>query len=326
MLILTTLTTFISGLTMADPDLPTLSRIMEALTFPAALLCILMAHEMGHFLACRVHGLDATLPLFIPGPPFPIGIGTFGAFIRIRSPIRDRRQLLDVGAAGPLAGMMLAVPLTIAGLLISEVGPLPTGGGFNLQFGESLLFAGLRTIIFGSLPAGQDVFLHPIALAGWLGLFVTSLNLIAAGQLDGGHVVHALFGRAHGFISRAIFLILVWWGVLGDFYFVTSWQVPLAAAICLWSVVLCLRPVRRKLDRNVFLVLLAAQVVMQMTFEIESASTLWLVWGLLVYLFGLDHPPVRDFDQPLTWTRWVVGVLCLVIFLSTFLPLPLKVV
>jgi len=299
--------------------------LLDAFSFPAALLTILMAHELGHFLACRLHKLDATLPMFIPGPPFPVGIGTFGAFIRIRSPIRRRSQLLDVGAAGPLAGFLVAVPLTVIGLQLSRIAPLPEAGGFAIQFGESLLFWLLRVAVVGTPPAGSDVYLHPIAMAGWLGFFVTALNLIAAGQLDGGHITHALFGRAHRFISRGIFVVLVWWGVLGDFNFDVWMQAPLAAGICIWAVVLSFRPVRRKLDRNIFIVLLVAYIGLEMAYEIETASSIWLVWGLLVYLFGLDHPPVRDLDRPLDPARWAVGLICLLIFISTFIPLPITV-
>lgn len=325
MLAITTITTFLSGLVLADPGLPPKLLVLEAMTFPAALLAILMAHELGHFLACRHHRLDATLPLFIPGPPFPIGLGTFGAFIRIRQPIRYRHQLLDVGAAGPLAGMALALPLAIFGLYLSSVAPLPENG-LGLQFGESLLFTLLREWIVGPLPLGYDVYLHPIGMAGWLGLFVTSLNLIMAGQLDGGHIFYALFGRTHRLVSRMLFLALVFWGMFGDLHFVTWLQVPLIVAICAWAVVLSFRPTRRKLDRNIFLALLLAQIAMQMVFEIESASTVWVVWGLLVYIFGLDHPPVSDMDRPLNWIRWLAGLACLLIFVLTFLPLPVKVI
>ncbi|HPM76562.1 MAG TPA: site-2 protease family protein [bacterium] len=325
MLALTTFTTFLSGLVLADPALPGSWQVFEAMTFPAALLAVLMAHELGHFLACRRHGLDATLPLFIPAPPFPVGLGTFGAFIRIREPIRFRHQLLDVGAAGPLAGMLLALPLTIVGLHLSTVAPV-TDDMMGLQFGESLLFTALREWIVGPLPLGYDVFLHPIGMAGWLGLFVTSLNLIMAGQLDGGHVFYALFGPLHRVVSRTFFLALVFWGMLGDLQYQTWLQIPLIVAICVWAIVLSFRPVRRKLERNIFLALLLAQIALQMTFGIESASTVWVVWGLLVYIFGLDHPPVSDIGSPLNWRRRLAGLACLVIFVLTFLPLPVKVI
>ena len=287
MLAVTIVTTCWSGLYLADPNLPPRLYFLQALTFPAALLSILMAHELGHFLACRAHGLDATLPMFLPAPPFPFGIGTFGAFIRIRSPIRTRRELLDVGAAGPLAGMAIALPLVIIGLRLSHLAPIPKGGSSFpvIQFGESLLFTVLRRWINGPLPAGQDVMLHPIAMAGWFGFFVTALNLIPAGQLDGGHVIHALLGRAHAVISRLIFVALVWYGVLGDLQWRSWVQAPAAVALCVWAVVLSLRRTRRTLDRNVFIALLIAQVATEYYVNVEPASGMWLVWGLLVYLF-----------------------------------------
>jgi membrane-associated protease RseP (regulator of RpoE activity) len=318
----TVLTTFLSGLSLADASGPAWRLIVDAMTFPAALLSILLAHELGHFLACRHYRLDATLPLFIPGPPFPLAIGTFGAFIRIRSRIRRRGELLDVGAAGPLAGFALAVLWTALGLRLSHIEVIPRGPG--LQFGESALFTLLRAAIVGAPAPGSDVVLHPIAMAGWLGLFVTALNLLAAGQLDGGHIVHALFGRAHRWVSRLVFIGLAWWGVLGDPLLADWWNWPIAAALLLWPVILSLRSGRRKLDRNIFIALVALHIAMQMTYEVGSASGVWLVWVLLVYLFGLDHPPAADFDRPLGRGRWVAGLLCLAIFAETFIPLPIR--
>jgi membrane-associated protease RseP (regulator of RpoE activity) len=285
----TFLTTFLSGLALADPEQETWRWVADGMTFPAALLSILLAHELGHFLACRAHRLDATLPLFIPGPPFPYAIGTFGAFIRILTPIRQRAKLLDVGAAGPLAGFVLALVWTVIGLALSRIEPLPEDM-VGLSFGESALFAALRIAIAGVPPEGHDVFLHPMAMAGWLGLFVTSLNLLAAGQLDGGHIVHALFGRAHGVVSRVVFVALAWWGVLGDPQWGVWWHWPVMAGLLAWPIVLSLRPARRKLDRNVFIALILLYVVMETIAGANSASSVWLVWGLLVYLFGLDHP------------------------------------
>jgi membrane-associated protease RseP (regulator of RpoE activity) len=323
MLAATVFTTFLSGLAMAEPSGSSVRYVADAMTFPAALLSILLAHELGHFLACRRYGLDATLPLFIPGPPFPLAIGTFGAFIRIRSRIRERAKLFDVGAAGPLAGFVLAVAWTIVGLRLSHIIELPSKGS-PLEFGESALFWALRRLIVGEPPTGQDVVLHPIAMAGWLGLFVTSLNLLAAGQLDGGHIAHAMFGRAHRVISRVVFVGLVWWGVLGDPVAETWWQWAGAGALLIWSLVLSLRPPGRKLALNVFLGLVLLQIVAQINSETSSASGVWLVWGLLVYLFGLDHPPATDLHTPLSPARRAVGVVCLAVFLGTFIPLPIK--
>ena len=327
MLAAATVTTFWSGLYLSDQSLPTREFLLQALTFPAALFSILMAHELGHFLACRRHGLDATLPMFLPAPPFPIGLGTFGAFIRIRSPIRTRRQLLDIGAAGPLAGVALALPLIAVGLQLSHVAPLPAPdpNSMNIQFADSLLFTALRWLIKGPLPAGQDVYLHPIALAGWFGLFVTALNLIPAGQFDGGHVAHAMLGRAHRYLSRAVFVTLISFGVFGDLPWRSWLQLPSAVALGVCAVTLSLRRTRRKLDRNVFVVLVLTQLAVEYYVNADiPANGLWLVWGLLAYLIGLDHPPVKERGQPLNPLRRVVGLLCLAVFVGTFMPLPFR--
>jgi len=323
LLLLTLITTFWTGANLLAWGIspPTLHFVLDAFTFPAALLSILLAHELGHFIACRRHRLQASLPMFIPGPPFPVAIGTFGAFIRIRSPITNRAQLLDVGAAGPLAGFVPAVLLLIAGLRLSVIAPLPTGESFI--FGESLLVGMLRRLILGPIPPGADVYYHPIALAAWLGLFVTSLNLLMAGQLDGGHVVRAMFGRRHRLLSRLVFVALVVWGLWGDPLWEYWWSYPFLLALPVWAIVLSLRPLRLKVDRNIFLLLTLSYILLQMIFEASSASSLWLVWGMLIYLFGLDHPPVRETAGSLSPIRRVVGGICLLVFILTFMPLPI---
>lgn len=323
LLLLTVVTTFWTGVNLLSWGIapPTLHVVLDAFTFPAALLTVLLAHELGHFVACRRHRLNASLPMFLPGPPFPIAIGTFGAFIRIRSPLTSRAQLLDIGATGPLAGFVPAVLLLIAGLRLSVVAPLP--GGESFLFGESLLVGLLRRLIIGPIPDGYDVYYHPIALAAWLGLFVTSLNLLMAGQLDGGHVVRALFGRRHRLFSRSIFVALVTWGMWGDPLWGYWWAYPYLLALPVWALVLSWRPLRHKLDRNIFLLLTLSYILLQMIFEASSASSLWLVWGLLIYLFGLDHPPVHGTARRLSPFRLAVGAACLLVFVLTFMPLPI---
>lgn len=167
-------------------------QIWRGWPFSLSILLILGAHEMGHYFAARYHKVDVTLPYFIPLPP-PFLTGTLGAFILIKEPIKNRRALLDIGVAGPLAGMVFALPILIYGLMTSPVGA-PSGG---LLEGNSLLYAGLKVAIFGRmLPSGgEDVLLNSVAWAGWVGLLVTGLNLIPVGQLDGGHVAYVLFGR-----------------------------------------------------------------------------------------------------------------------------------
>lgn len=186
-------------------------RIWLGLPFSLTLLLILGAHEFGHYFVSRRHGVDVTLPYFIPAPSI---IGTFGAFIKMRSPIMDRRILLDIGAAGPLAGMAVAVPVTLTGLILSDVGTAPSEAtGFTL--GTSLLFSFLNWIVHGSLPDEINIFLHPAAFSGWIGILVTSLNLLPVGQLDGGHVAYAIFGYRQGVIARVIIAVLVFLGVFG---------------------------------------------------------------------------------------------------------------
>ena len=191
---------------LADPTL-----LARGLPFSLTLLAILMVHEMGHFVVSRLHGVDATPPYFIPGPPFLIG--TFGAFIRMRTPT-DRRALFDVGAAGPWAGFLVAIPAILYGLSLSEVGPLADPGG-GLLLGDSLAFAALARLALGVAPADVTILLHPIALAGWFGLFVTFLNLLPVGQLDGGHVVYALLGRRHRWVARGTLVAILFLATLG---------------------------------------------------------------------------------------------------------------
>jgi membrane-associated protease RseP (regulator of RpoE activity) len=168
-----------------------LPELWRGWPYASSILLILGAHEMGHYLAARYHGTAASLPYFLP---FPFGIfGTFGAAIRLREPMRNRKVLFDIGAAGPLAGLVFAVPILLIGLATSEVDPV-TGGFVE---GNSILYAVSKIVVFGEfLPSGgMDVHVNQLAWAGWTGLLVTGLNLIPVGQLDGGHVLYALLGR-----------------------------------------------------------------------------------------------------------------------------------
>lgn len=200
--------------------------LYRGIPFSFTLLLILGTHEMGHYLVSRRHNLSVTLPYFIPAPPFPFIVGTFGAFIRIRSPIQDKRALLDVGCAGPLTGVLVSLPVILVGLKLSTVKVMP-GGGEGLILGEPLLFQFLSFLVFGQLSPDHHIFLHPAAFAGWIGLLVTALNLIPVGQLDGGHVSYALFPAYHKKISWACLLLLV---VSGLFF----WQGWLIWALLLY--------------------------------------------------------------------------------------------
>lgn len=188
------------------------------LPFSLTLLAILGVHEAGHYVFARRHRMATSLPWFLPAPTL---IGTFGALIRMRGPLWSRRAIVDVGAAGPLAGFAVAVPVYVAGLLLSDVRPIAGIPEGSLMLGESLLTRGLAWLVFGALPEGHEVFLHPVAFAGWIGFFVTTLNMLPLGQLDGGHIVYGLFPRRHRPIARltlAGLLLAGWYGWQGWFF------------------------------------------------------------------------------------------------------------
>ncbi len=207
-------TTIIAGaLQQGVNPLETPELLYKGIPFSFTLLLILGTHEMGHYLVSRKHRLDVTLPFFIPAPPIPFIIGTFGAFIRIRSPIRDKRALLDVGCAGPLTGVLVSIPVILVGLKLSAV-TVMGGHGEELILGEPLLFKLLSWVVFGNLGPQENVILSPVAFAGWIGLLVTALNLLPVGQLDGGHVAYALFPDYHRYISLGILGLLVICGLL----------------------------------------------------------------------------------------------------------------
>jgi membrane-associated protease RseP (regulator of RpoE activity) len=183
----------------------------KGIPFAGTLLFILLTHEFGHFLLSKIHRVPASLPLFIPGPPH--FIGTFGAIIRMRGPILNRRALFDIGVAGPLAGFAVAVLALIVGLYLSTV--VDRTSTFGLQLGEPLLLKFMAWMIIGPLPVQADVLLHPVAFAAWFGLFVTSLNLIPIGQLDGGHVAYALWGNRQRTMAFAVIPMLILLGFVG---------------------------------------------------------------------------------------------------------------
>jgi membrane-associated protease RseP (regulator of RpoE activity) len=192
--------------TQAHPQL-----LAEGVTFSASLLAILFSHEMGHYLACRYYKVDATLPYFIPAPPIFLA-GTFGAFIKIRSAIPSRRALFDIGLAGPLAGFVIALPLSVIGVLI--VGPPQPAHESVVFFNDPLLFRLIARVAGISLNPNSPI--NPFYMASWIGLLVTSLNLMPVGQLDGGHGTYAVFGaRAHRLIGRVAFVTIVVLALLG---------------------------------------------------------------------------------------------------------------
>ena len=192
---------------LAEPE-----RLWQGISFAFSLLTILGTHEFGHYFTARYYGAAVSLPYFIPAPP-PFIFGTLGAIIKMKSPARDRNSLFDIAAAGPLAGLVVAVPTLLLGLSWSRVVPIPPEFG-GLIFGDSLLMRFLVYLTFGAIPPGKDVVIHAVGLAGWVGLFVTALNLFPVGQLDGGRIAYALFGVHHRKVSLATFAALLALGAI----------------------------------------------------------------------------------------------------------------
>jgi membrane-associated protease RseP (regulator of RpoE activity) len=236
LLILTLLTTSAMGARLADnfaanrplvaTDLLAVTQIftdpaalVRGLPFSLTLLTILLAHEMGHYVACLYYRIDASLPYFLPSP---LLLGTFGAFIRIRSAIYSKRSLFDIGVAGPIAGFILVVPALAIGLAHSKMIPAIASHG-DLLFGTPLLQRLLQMAIMPGVPA-SDILLHPVARAAWIGALATALNLLPIGQLDGGHILYAFVGRWHARLSRVFAIGLlplgyywhgwIFWGVI----------------------------------------------------------------------------------------------------------------
>lgn len=185
--------------------------LVNGIPFAATLLGILVTHEFGHYLLSRIHRVPASLPLFIPGPPH--FIGTFGAVIRMRSAIMNRRALFDIGVAGPIAGFIAAVVAIIIGLSLSHI--VPRSQTYGLQLGEPLLLQWFGWLMFGPIPPTHDIVLHPIAFAAWFGFFVTAINLLPLGQLDGGHVAFAVLGRRQRSLALGTIPILIYLGLTG---------------------------------------------------------------------------------------------------------------
>jgi membrane-associated protease RseP (regulator of RpoE activity) len=197
---------FTLDFTDAPVDLTAPALYVNGLWYSLSILAILGAHEFGHYYACRYYGVDASLPYFLPAP-LPL-TGTLGAFIRIRQPIRTKRQLFDIGIAGPIAGFLVAVPVLIIGMNLSRVVPIPSEYQ-GAELGEPLLFQAAAWLRWGNPPEGYWINMHPMAFAAWFGLLATALNLFPIGQLDGGHISYAVLGRKSTIVTIATVLCLI---------------------------------------------------------------------------------------------------------------------
>lgn len=268
--------------TLSDLLLP--QNLIKGWPFALTLLGILGAHEFGHYFAARYHKVAVTLPYFIP---MPLGFGTLGAFIQMKEPVPDRRRLFDIGVAGPLAGLVLAVPLLFVGIATSPVITITPGMGGMLE-GNSLLYYFAKVFIHGrALPdplTGEDILMNQVTFAAWIGLLVTALNLLPVGQLDGGHTVYALFGRRSWFVNMAALAGMTLLAIAG--------LEPIQA----WF------PALRSVGFNG-----------------------WFVWlGLIVFILGPFHPPALDDVTELDQRRRWIGYLVILIFILTFVPAPFQ--
>lgn len=205
------------GLGQRQVQLSTLAIYLNGLWYSLSILAILGAHEMGHYVACRYYGVDASLPYFLPAP-LPL-TGTLGAFIRIRQPIATKRELFDIGIAGPIAGFVVAVPVLVVGMMLSDVVRVPPDFQ-GMELGEPLLFKLASWLTWGSQPDGYSVNMHPMAFAAWFGLLATALNLFPIGQLDGGHISYAVLGRRSTTVTMVMVICLI-----GLTFISSSWMV-----------------------------------------------------------------------------------------------------
>ncbi len=299
--LVTIVTVFAAG-APAELAGPGWKRLLAGWTFAVPLLVILVAHESGHYIAARLHKVPASLPYFIPLPP-PLGpTGTLGAIIVFPDRIRSRNALLDIGAAGPLAGMLLAIPILAVGLMLSQVGP--PGPGFSLQEGQSLLYWVLKRVVLDPIAAGSDVLLHPMAFAGWVGFLLTFLNLTPYGQLDGGHVAYALLGKRHDALGPLLVLMPAVLAVYNAVLYVSiahgpanPWMVSASGGLSL------------------------------LRGDLSPALNWTLLLVMLLVLrrvSGRQHPPFDGGE--LTLGRKLVGAFTLLLFVLLFLPTPLRIV
>ena len=344
---------------LADPDF-----LHDGLLYAVAFLGFLTVHEFGHYTAARLLKTRVSPPFYIP-IPIPFTLGTFGAVIQIKEPLRRTRQLFDIGAAGPLAGFVVALGVLVAAVLtlpgpeyfqdmsgpshaetvrqLAADGTFPTfdpaslgPNGSAMVLGDTPLFHLVSGLGWVRVP-GHEIAHYPLLIAGWLGLFFTALNLLPVGQLDGGHVVYAMFGpRVHGVVARVTTLLLLFSGAVGAARDLSS---PPGAELAPWTLWVGLALVlslalARLFDGDWRLVgpatvvgtALVAAVVLALP---ELAARVgwggWLFWvGMILFVIKVDHPPVLV-QEPLTPTRKALGWLCIVIFALCFSIQPIQV-
>ena len=197
--------------------MPFMQLALRGLWYGGTVIAILGCHELGHYFACRYYDVDASLPYFLP---FPLSlVGTFGAFIKIREPIPNKAMLFDIGIAGPIAGFVVTVPALFIGVAMSHVVRVPPDF-VGWELGEPLLFQLAAKLLWGTIPDGYSLNMHPMAFAAWFGMLATALNLFPVGQLDGGHISYAVLGRRSVYVTMLTFVVAV-----GLAYFYTSWIV-----------------------------------------------------------------------------------------------------
>lgn len=261
-----------------------LALILVGWKYSFAVLLILTTHEMGHYLAARWHGVPVTLPYYIPVPFEGFHFGTMGAFIKIKAPIPNRRVLMDIGAAGPIAGFVVSLIfltygyLTLPGLEgiiahVETIHPWDVSGGIPLTLGYSLLFYFFNGILGGGVLPMSEAYHFPFIFAGWIGFLVTALNLLPIGQLDGGHIIYAMFPRRSKVLNRLAF-----------------------GGLVLLSVILFI--------------------------EKGAFGTVWVPWMIILTFIGLRHPPTLDDTVELTPRQRFWGWICIAIFFLCFIPLP----
>ena len=291
--ILTFFTTTLAGVQWLNKDPLELANFWLGLPYSISLLAVLAAHEFGHYFAAKYHKVTATLPYFIPAPPFLVNpFGTLGAVIRIRSSFSSKKSLFDIGIAGPIAGFLVTIIVLIYGFLtlpdksyIFHIHPeymvkgeIPTNG---FTFGQSIFFYCMTKLFtwHGFVPPMNEIYHYPYLCVGWFGLFVTALNLMPVGQLDGGHIIYALIGgKRQTIIAKIFFGLLIAVGLLS--------LIPFFG------------------------------------FKLYLGSTGWLLWAAILYfVIKLKHPEIHD-DTALTPTRTFLGWLAFITFILTFPPVP----